>query len=55
MTSGPRPAQGKTTVDVVARQLEISENTYHRWHNQFGGMKADDASACGSLSVRTPA
>jgi len=35
-------AEGKTTVEV-ARALEISENTYHRWRNQFGGMKADDA------------
>jgi putative transposase len=35
-------AEGKTTVEV-ARQLEISENTYHRWRNQYGGMKADDA------------
>jgi hypothetical protein len=23
--------------------LGISENTYHRWRNQYGGMKADDA------------
>jgi transposase-like protein len=30
-------------VAEVARQLEISEPTYHRWRNQFGGMKADDA------------
>ncbi len=30
-------------VDDVARQLEVSEQTYHRWRNQFGGMKADDA------------
>ena len=35
-------AEGKTTV-AVARHLEVSENTYHRWRNQFGGMKADDA------------
>lgn len=35
-------SEGRTTVEV-ARQLEISENTYHRWRNQFGGMKADDA------------
>ncbi len=35
-------AEGKTTVEV-ARHLEVSENTYHRWRNQFGGMKADDA------------
>ena len=30
-------------VDDVARQLEVSEQTYHRWRHQFGGMKADDA------------
>ena len=28
-------------VAQVARQLEVSEQTYHRWRNQFGGMKAD--------------
>jgi putative transposase len=30
-------------VAEVARDLEISEATYHRWRAQFGGMKADDA------------
>lgn len=35
-------AEGKATADV-ARHLEVSENTYHRWRNQYGGMKADDA------------
>ena len=34
--------EGKT-IPEVARALEVSENTYHRWRNQFGGMKADDA------------
>ena len=29
-------------VDEVARHLEVSEATYHRWRNQYGGMKADD-------------
>ncbi|MCA1677743.1 MAG: IS3 family transposase [Actinobacteria bacterium] len=33
--------EGKT-VGEVARQLEVSEPTYHRWRQQFGGMKADD-------------
>ena len=33
--------EGKT-IPEVARALEVSENTYHRWRNQFGGMKADD-------------
>src|SRR3989442_3319282 len=31
------------TIPEVAKALEISENTYHRWRNQYGGMKADDA------------
>ena len=31
------------TIAEVAKELEISENTYHRWRNQFGGMKATDA------------
>ena len=35
-------AEGKD-VDEVARHLEVSPQTYHRWRNQFGGMKADDA------------
>jgi transposase-like protein len=25
------------------RQEEISEQTYYRWRNQYGGMKAEDA------------
>lgn len=29
-------------VAEVARHLEVSEQTYHRWRNQYGGMKADD-------------
>lgn len=35
-------AEGADAAEV-ARQLEVSEATYHRWRNQFGGMKADDA------------
>ncbi|MFM7535194.1 MAG: transposase [Acidimicrobiales bacterium] len=27
----------------VVRRLEVSEQTYYRWRNQYGGMKADDA------------
>jgi putative transposase len=29
-------------VPEVAKALEISEATYHRWRAQYGGMKADD-------------
>lgn len=31
------------TVPEVAKALEVSEATYHRWRNRYGGMKADDA------------
>ncbi len=35
-------AEGRTTAEV-AKALEVSENTLHRWRNQYGGMKASDA------------
>jgi putative transposase len=30
-------------LEAVVRHLEITESTWHRWRNQYGGMKADDA------------
>lgn len=30
-------------VAAVAKQLEVSEQTLHRWRVQFGGLKAEDA------------
>ncbi len=30
------------SVAEVARALEVSEVTYHRWRNLYGGMRADD-------------
>ena len=29
-------------VPEVAKALEISEQTFHRWRNTYGGMKAED-------------
>ena len=34
--------EGKT-IPEAAKELGISEQTYHRWRNRYGGMKADDA------------
>jgi putative transposase len=34
--------EGKDLEEVV-RHLEITESTWHRWRNQYGGMKVDDA------------
>ncbi len=30
-------------VAAVCRELMVSEQTYYRWRNQYGGLKADDA------------
>jgi putative transposase len=35
-------AAGKT-IGQVAQALAISEQTFHRWRNQYGGMKAEEA------------
>jgi hypothetical protein len=34
-------AEGKDT--AVCRELGVSEETYHRWRNQIGGLKGQDA------------
>ena len=32
-----------TALPEVCKALGVAENTYYRWRNQFGGLKADDA------------
>lgn len=34
-------SQGATIAEVC-KKLEVSEQTYHRWRTQFGGMNAQD-------------
>jgi transposase-like protein len=31
------------TIGQVCQALEVSEQTYHRWRAQYGGMKAEEA------------
>ncbi len=31
------------TIGQVVQTLQISEQTFHRWRNQYGGMKAEEA------------
>jgi len=31
------------TIGQVVQTLEVSEQTFHRWRNQYGGMKAEEA------------
>ena len=34
---------GGRAIPEVAKALGVSEATFHRWRNQYGGMKASDA------------
>ena len=34
--------EGKT-IPEAAKELGVSEQTYHRWRNRYSGMKANDA------------
>jgi transposase-like protein len=35
----------------VCQALEIGESTFHRWRNQYGGMKAQEAKRLKELEV----
>lgn len=39
------------TIGQVCQKLAISENTFHRWRQQYGGTKADDAKRLKELEV----
>ena len=43
LAEGDRMLNEGSNVDEVARHREITSSTWHRWKNQYGGMKADDA------------
>ncbi len=36
-------SNGGATIGQVCQKLAISEPTFHRWREQYGGMKADAA------------
>lgn len=31
------------SIAQVCQRIEVSEQTFHRWRNQYGGMKANEA------------
>ena len=35
-------SEGRTTAEAV-KQVEVTEQTYYRWRNQYGAMEASDA------------
>src|SRR5436190_21999464 len=37
-------AEGRgESLEAILQRLEVSEQTFYRWRNQYGGMKAPDA------------
>ena len=39
----------------VCRALSITEQTYYRWRNEYGGLKVDQIKRLKDLERRTPA
>ncbi len=38
-------------ISAVCQALEVSEATFHRWRNQYGGMKANQAKHLKELEI----
>jgi len=51
LQEGDRFLNEGASVEEVARHLEITTSTWHRWKNQYGGMKASDAKRLKELEV----
>ncbi len=43
-------SEGKE-IAAVCQALEVSEATFHRWRNQYGGMKANEAKHLKELQI----
>lgn len=43
LAEGHKLMAGGMTLEEVCREFGIAESSWHRWLNQYGGMKADDA------------
>lgn len=43
-------SEGKDLAEVL-RELEVSEASWNRWRNQYGGMKANEAKRLKELEV----
>jgi putative transposase len=43
LREGERMLNEDTDITEVLRHLEVSESSWNRWRNQYGGMKANEA------------
>ena len=47
---GVLTAQGQSVADAI-RSIGVSEVTYHRWRNEFGGLKLDQVKRLKELEL----
>lgn len=38
-------------IGQICQKLEVAEPTFHRWRNQYGGMKAEEAKRLKELEI----
>jgi putative transposase len=43
-------AQGRTVAEAI-RQIGVTEVTYYRWHNEYGGLKSDQVKRLKELEM----
>ncbi len=41
-----------TTIGQICQKLEVAEQTFYRWRNQYGGMKAAEAKRLKELEIQ---
>lgn len=51
LRDGDRMLSEGKDIAAVCQALEVSEATFHRWRNQYGGMKADEAKQLKELQI----
>jgi len=51
LAEGDRLLNEGASVEEVARHLEVTPSTWHRWKSQYGGMKAQDAKRLKELEL----
>ena len=40
------------SIGQICQKIQVSEQTYHRWRNQYGGMKASEAKRLKELETQ---
>lgn len=51
LTTTEQPIAKSKTVADVCRVIEMTQPTYHRWRQQYGGMQAEEARLLSQLEL----